>query len=85
MDFRFLLLINKFSLVFLPKEVNKMNKNPIPLYNFDLRFSINNITASKEANQILFSKCTGQITGQFLFNELNSRKIEEITKESENF
>ena len=61
-----------------------MNKNPIPPYNFDLKFNITNITASKEANQILFSKCTGQITGQVLFNELNSRKIEEITKESEN-
>lgn len=85
MDFRFLLLINEFSLVFLLKEVINMNQNPIPLYNLDLRFSINNITASKEANQILFSKCTGQLSGQFLFNELNSRKIEEITKETENF
>ena len=85
MDFRFLLFINEFSLVFLLKEVTNMNQNPIPLYNPDLRFSINNITASKEANQILFSKCTGHLIGQFLFNKLNSRKNEEITKESENF
>lgn len=62
-----------------------MTKNPIPLYNIDLKFSINSITASEGANQILFSKCTGHLNGQFLFNELNSRKIEEITKENENF
>ena len=62
-----------------------MIKTPIPLYKFDLRFNINNITASEEANQIIFSKCTGQMTGQFSFNDLNSRKTEEITKETENF
>ena len=84
MDVGFLLLINKFFLVFLSKEVNKMNQNPISLHNFDLRFSINSITASKEANQTIFSKCTGQLSGQFLFNELNSRKTEEITNENEN-
>ena len=61
-----------------------MTKNPIPFYNLNIKFNINNITA-KEANQILFSNITGQITGQFLFNDLNSRKTEEIKKESENF
>jgi len=61
-----------------------MTKNPIPLYNLDLKFSIIKITSNKEASQFLFSKITGQLTGQFLFNDLSSRKIEEITKESEN-
>jgi len=62
-----------------------MTQNPISPCNFDLTFNINSITASKEANQILFSKCSGQISGQFALNDLNSRKIGEIQKESENF
>jgi hypothetical protein len=61
--------------------VKKMS-NSIPLYNLDLTFSINHITASKEANTIIFSKCTGQYSGQFLY----SRKTEEIKEnKTENF
>ena len=61
-----------------------MNQNPIPLSNLNIRFSINNITANTEANQILVSKSSGEITRQITLTELNTREIEEIKRDIEN-
>lgn len=60
-----------------------MKTNPIPLSNLNIQFKINSITASKKANQILFSKCTGEFSRQFKLTEINTRKTEAIKKETE--
>ncbi len=61
-----------------------MNKNPIPLSNLNIRFSIKSITANTEANQILVSKSSGEISRQFALTEINSKETEEIKRDIEN-
>lgn len=45
--------------------------------------NFNITTLKEEANQIFFSKCTGQISGQFKLNELNKIVLQsEVIKEA---
>jgi hypothetical protein len=58
--------------------------NPIsPLLN--IHFQLNSINVSKEANQVLFFKYSGDIFRQFILTDTNNRKNEEIKKEDKNF
>jgi hypothetical protein len=78
MDFSFLRFINLFSFIISTKRSEKMN-NPIsPLLNIHLQ--LNSITVSKEANQVLFFKYSGEISRQFILTDTNNRKNEEIKK-----
>ena len=57
--------------------------NPIPfLSNIDCKFST--LTVSKEDDQAIFFKYSGEITRQIIFNE-NKQKIREIKKDDTRF
>lgn len=66
---------NEEEFSFNPEEKEKSN-------NINLEFQICSITANKEANQFLFSKYFGQITGHFKSHNLKKIK-EDLTMEME--
>ncbi len=54
------------------------NSNPIP--QIKIEFKINSITAAKEANQILFSKFSGEFSRQIILTRINPVTNKEVTE-----